>query len=123
MADRAVPPPDIEPEHFFTEWVPAMVAADEERRARLADTQAVLEFTLLTEGQVGGVYCVHVERGTVRGQVGAAGEPDLRVQLELETWQRLNAGELSAPDAFLRRMVRLRGNLSLAVKLHLILGG
>ena len=46
----------------------------------------------------------------------------LCLRLDLETWKCLNAGELSAPEAFLRRRVHLEGNLALAVKLHLILG-
>ena len=42
--------------------------------------------------------------------------------LDVETWRALNRGELSAPEAFLRRRVRLEGDHALAVKLHLILG-
>ncbi len=122
MPERAVPPQDIDPEAFFTEWVPAMVAADETRRRRLADTEAVLEFTLVGEGADHGIYCVHLRAGAVSGSVGAHGAADLQIQLDVETWQRLNKGELSAPDAFLRRKVKLQGNLALAVKLHLILG-
>ncbi len=120
MADRALPPADIAPLDFFTTWVPSRVAEDERRRSRLVDTEALLEFVLLGEG--GGIFTVQVARGEVRGWAGGSARPDLRIELELETWRRLNAGELSAPDAFLRRKVRLEGNLSLAVKLHLIIG-
>ena len=120
MVDRAIPPHDIEPEVFFVEWVPRQVAGDPERQAKLGDTAAVLEFTL--EGDGGGVFAVHLVAGVVRGHPGPAAAPDLQVTLDLETWQRLNTGELSAPDAFLRRKVRLQGNLALALKLHLILG-
>jgi len=120
MPDRVVPPRDIDPHTFFVEWVPQMVAADDERRAKLSDTLAVLEFTLAGEG--GGVFAIHLGLGDVRGTAGAVEAPDLQIHLHLETWELLNAGELSAPDAFLRRKVKLQGNLALAVKLHLILG-
>lgn len=120
MPDRAVPPRDIDPETFFVDWVPRMVAADAERRSKLSDTIAVLEFTL--DGDGGGIFAVHLGAGDVRGSAGPVEAPDLQITLHLETWERLNTGELSAPDAFLRRKVKLQGNLSLALKLHLILG-
>jgi putative sterol carrier protein len=42
--------------------------------------------------------------------------------VDVETWRALNRGELSAPEALLRRRLRISGNLVLALKLHLILG-
>jgi putative sterol carrier protein len=118
--ERAVPPYDIAPGEFFELWVPQRVANDAQRRAGLGDTRAVLEFRL--EGDGGGHFTVQIAAGVVVGRRGAAGSADLRVMLDVETWRALNRGELSAPEAFLRRRVRLEGNHALAVKLHLILG-
>lgn len=120
MHERARPPADISPHEFFTRWVPAQVAFDAERRSRLGETGATIEFTLTGEG--GGVFCVVVEQGEVRGFEGGSSEADLSVRLDVPTWRELNRGELSAPEAALRRRVHLRGNLLLAIKLHLILG-
>jgi putative sterol carrier protein len=120
MAERPVPPPDIAPEHFFTRWIPGVVGADAERLARLAGTEAVLEFVL--EGEGGGAFHLALGQGGVEGRSGAAEQPDLRVRLDVLTWRELNSGALSAPEAFLRRRVRLEGNLILALKLHLIIG-
>jgi putative sterol carrier protein len=47
---------------------------------------------------------------------------DLHVRLDVGTWRELNRGSLSAPEAMLRRRVKLRGDLLLAIKLHFILG-
>jgi putative sterol carrier protein len=120
VGDRPFPPPDILPEHFFTRWIPEVVGADPERSARLAETEAVLEFVL--EGEGGGSFYLSVREGAVLGYAGPPERADLRVHLDVETWRLLNSGELSAPEAFLRRRVRLEGNLALAVKLHLIIG-
>jgi putative sterol carrier protein len=120
MPDRAVPPPDIAPLEFFTRWVPATVDADPSRRERLRSTRATLEFELTGEG--GGTYHLAIDRGAVRGAEGPAHHPDLHVRLDVPTWRGLNAGELSAPEALLRRRVHLKGDLALALKLHLILG-
>jgi putative sterol carrier protein len=120
LAQRAVPPDDITPEEFFTRWVPRAVADDPERRRRLGERPLALEFRL--EGDGGGVFSVHIVDGGIFGSVGGLDEADLRVRVDVETWRCLNRGELSAPEAFLRRRVHVSGNLLLAVKLHLILG-
>ena len=124
MSERAVPPADIAPHAFFTEWVPESVRSDPERGRRLGDTQALLLFEL-HEGEAGEPvhFALRVAEGRVEGRAGDAEAPDLRVRLDHETWRELNAGTLTAPEAFLRRRVKLEGNLALAVKLHVILGG
>ncbi|MCU0668363.1 MAG: SCP2 sterol-binding domain-containing protein [Myxococcota bacterium] len=120
MSERAMPPADISPEAFFTRWVPEAVATDPARRERLGATAHDLEFTL--EGEGGGVFGVHIADGVVRGSVGSLEHAHLRIRLAVDTWRALNRGEMSAPEAFLRRRVHLEGNLILAVKLHVILG-
>ena len=120
MAERAVPPDDISPEAFFTEWVPAAIAGDPTRRARLGAAPIDIEFTL--EGDGGGVYAVRIRDGVICGSVGTLAEAHLHVRTDVATWRELNRGDLSAPEAFLRRRVHLHGKLLLAVKLHLILG-
>ena len=120
MADRVLPPDDISPSEFFTRWIGESVASDPERRARLGDTRAIMLFRLMGEG--GGAFTVFVDGGQVRGEEGCAHAPDLEIEVDLETWRRLNRGEISAPEAALRRRLKLKGNLVLAIKLHLILG-
>jgi putative sterol carrier protein len=120
MTKRARPPDDITPEQFFTKWVPEAVASDPERRARLGDTQAEIEFELT--GDPGGSYCVRIDRGVVTGSAGPAPRPDVRLRLDAETWRALNRGDLSAPEALLRRRLHMQGSFLLALKLHLILG-
>jgi len=120
MGERAIPPADITPHAFFTRWVPEAVASDPVRRARLGGDPLTLEFELQGEG--GGFYVLQIADGAVSGSEGCAEHANLRVRLDVDTWRALNRGELSAPEAFLRRQVHLSGNLLLAVKLHLILG-
>jgi putative sterol carrier protein len=120
MRERARPPESITPHDFFTRWIPEAVAEDEQRRERLRDTEAVLEFDVTGDG--GGVFTLEVAAGEVRGAAGPAQKADLRIRVDLPTWRQLNSGCISAPEALLRRRMHMRGNLLLAIKLHLILG-
>ena len=120
MAARPIPPPDIAPAEFFSDWIPGVVAGDAERQARLGTTVAVLEFVL--EGEGGGSFQLSLREGLVEGSAGTPARADLRLRLDVATWRELNSGALSAPEAFLRRRVRLEGNLVLALKLHFIIG-
>ena len=120
MPERPQPPDSIDPLDFFVRWLPDVVAADPLRRQRLADTTATLQFDLIGDG--GGSFLLHVEAGWVRGELGPAPAADLRLELDLATWRALNDGSLSAPEAFLRRRLRVEGSFALALKLHLIIG-
>jgi putative sterol carrier protein len=120
MRERALPPDDISPAEFFTRWIGAAVAADPNRSSKLKDTRATIQFEL--GGNPGGIFAVKVADGRVEGSEGAVPDPDLRVEVDLETWRALNRGDLSAPEALLRRKVHMHGSFLLALKLHLILG-
>lgn len=120
MSQRSKPPDDIAPEEFFVCWVPEAVASDEHRRTRLGDTRATIVFEL--DGDGGGVFGVAIEAGRIEGFVGDREPAELRVCVDIETWRALNRGDLSAPEAMLRRRLQLRGSFLLALKLHLILG-
>ena len=41
---------------------------------------------------------------------------------DLETWRKLNAGELKAPTAVMKGRLRFQGSMYLALKIHFILG-
>jgi putative sterol carrier protein len=118
--ERARPPDEIPPSEFFLRWVPEAVARDAHRQERLGDTEATIVFDLAGPG--GGVYTISIAGGTVEGREGGAPEPDLRVELDVATWRQLNRGELSAPEALLRRRLHFHGSLLLGLKLHFILG-
>jgi putative sterol carrier protein len=120
MPERPVPPHEIAPLEFFAQWLPAVVAADPGRQQRLASTTATLQFDLI--GDEGGSYLLYVEAGRVSGGLGPGEAVDLRLELDVTTWRALNDGTLSAPEAFLRRRLRVQGNFALALKLQLIIG-
>jgi len=119
--ERARPPEDISPYDFFTRWVPEAVASDPDRRTRLADTRATIEFRLIHVEAPDEVYALEIEEGLVAARPGEAVEPELRVRVGLDTWRALNRGDIAAPQALLARRLRIEGSFVLGLKLHLIL--
>ena len=118
--ERIAPPDDIEPLEFFTRWVPEAVSGDEARRTRLDGIQARIVFEL--SGTGGGSYTLDIAGGSVQGAEGAVEDPDLRVVVDIDTWRALNRGDVSAPEAMVKRKLKLHGDFVLGLKLHFILG-
>jgi putative sterol carrier protein len=117
---RALPPRDIAPREFFETWVPEAVRSDAGRRTRIADLVAGIQFELA--GPDGGDFHLRLDRGEVHGGVGPLDAPDLVLRTSVDTWRRLNAGEIAAPTALLTGQLRFHGSLYLALRLHFILG-
>lgn len=113
-------PDDISPVEFFTRWIPDSVAADHERRRKLGATRARIVFEL--DGPEGGPFTLDIEQGVVAGRAGDHGAENLRVRVDVTTWRKLNSGEVTAPEALLKRRLKLSGDFVLGLKLHLILG-
>ena len=120
MTARAVPSADISPADFFERWVPEAVQSDPDRHTRIGDLAATIQFEL--EGEGGGPWCIEIERESVLGWSGRATDPDVTLTLHIDTWRKLNAGELAAPTAMMKGLLRFRGNLYVALKMHFILG-
>ncbi len=120
MERRARPPADISPRDFFTGWIGQAVAEDDQRRQRLGSTSATIVFEV--RGADGGTFTIRIAEQRVIGTEGDHASADLRVEVDLETWRKLNAGEMGAPQALLMRRVKLHGDFLLGLKLHLILG-
>ncbi len=112
-------PHDITPVEFFTRWIPESVATDHVRREKLGETRARIVFELL--GEEGGPFTIDIEAGMVAGRAGDHGEENLRVRVDVATWRKLNSGELTAPEALLKRRLKLSGDFVLGLKLHVIL--
>ena len=120
MSERARPPDDIDPADFFRRWAPDAVNTDPERRAKIEGLNARIQFELGGEG--GGAYWLELANGSVRGDEGRVDAPDLVLSTDLETWRKLNAGELKAPTAVMKGKLRFQGSMYLALKVHFIIG-
>ena len=120
MSERARPPADIAPAEFFRQWAPDAVRIDPDRRKKLDGLSARIQFQIAGEG--GGLYWLEIADGDVRGGDGLINAPDLVLMTDLETWRKLNAGEIKAPTAVLKGKLRFQGSMYLALRIHFIIG-
>jgi len=120
VTDRARPPADIPPEDFFARWAPEAVRGDPDRRKKLENLRARIQFDLA--GQGGGLYWLEIAEGDVRGGEGRLDTPDLVLATDLATWRQLNAGEIKAPTAVMKGKLRFQGSMYLALRIHFIIG-
>ncbi|HKC51086.1 MAG TPA: SCP2 sterol-binding domain-containing protein [Myxococcota bacterium] len=120
MSERARPPADIAPAEFFRCWAPDAVRTDPERRKKLENLRARIQFDLAGEG--GGLYWLEIGDGEVSGGEGPLAAPDLVLSTDVETWRKLNAGEVKAPTAVMKGKLRFQGSMYLALRIHFIIG-
>jgi len=120
VSERARPPADIAPAEFFSSWAPDAVRTDPDRRKKLDGLRARIQFDLAGDG--GGLYWLEIADGDVRGGDGRLEEADLVLATDLETWRKLNAGEIKAPTAVMKGKLRFHGSMYLALRIHFIIG-
>jgi putative sterol carrier protein len=120
VSDRARPPADIAPADFFRAWAPDAVRNDPDRRKKLENLAARIQFDLAGAG--GGLFWLWIGDGDVQGGEGRIEAPDLVLMTDLETWRALNAGEVKAPTAVMKGKLKFQGSMYLALRIHFIIG-
>lgn len=81
---------------------------------------ALYQFSL--SGDEGGDFYVRVADGGGQVEEGVAEEPDLTVSMTDQTFRALADGKMSATSAFFAGKIKLKGDMSLAMKLQSFLG-
>ena len=81
-----------------------------------------MSLTALLAGDGGGLYWLELADGDVRGGSGAIQEPELTLVTDVDTWRKLNAGEIKAPTAVMKGKLKFQGSMYLALKIHFIIG-
>jgi putative sterol carrier protein len=81
---------------------------------------SVYQFSL--SGEQGGDFYVQVVDGKGQVEEGVAAEPDVTVSMTEQVFNALAAGKMSATSAFFAGKIKLKGDMSLAMKLQSFLG-
>ncbi len=87
---------------------------------RTAGINAVFQFNLT--GPNGGDWYVQFTDGKPSVQKGLAPEPNLVLSADVQDWLDIVSGKINGQAAFLTGKLKLRGDLTLAMKLQALLG-
>jgi putative sterol carrier protein len=109
MAEPLPPQYLAEPDRYFMEWIPTVLAEKPELRERAASSQTVAQIML--SGDRGGTWHVVLGEGKVVVGRGAHQRPSFVVEMAVDTWRSMRQGELSMARALVRREVRTKGSL------------
>jgi putative sterol carrier protein len=82
--------------------------------------ETVYQFDLT--GEDGGVYQLHLSKGTATVKEGEATSPDCTIQMDARDFKEMLIGNLNATAAFMAGKLKVKGNLGLAMKLQTVLG-
>ena len=121
MAEQPKPPEDITPEDYYLKWLPDQnEAADTAQKAKIKDFNAVIQIVLTGEG--GGEYYLELAAGDLKTGKGKADSPKMTITQAVEDWREINAGRLNPLMAFMSGKIKVSDDMSLAMKLGLIMG-
>lgn len=99
-------------EGFFSELQSKVDAS------KAAGMNAAFQFDITGDG--GGQWHAAIANGNVKVAPGAYENPNIVLTANAENWMKIVAGELSGQTAFLTGKLKIKGDMSLAMKLQSI---
>lgn len=88
--------------------------------SKMKGVTAVYQFELTGDG--GGNFYINVKDGEAEFGDGQAENPNITVTMALDDFKELLAGNLNATTAFMTGKIKIKGDISLAMKLQALLG-
>jgi putative sterol carrier protein len=88
--------------------------------AKLKGVTAVYQFDL--SGDNGGVFHAAVDDGKANLVEGAHDNPNITITMSAEDFESMLDGKLNATSAFMAGKLKVKGDMSLAMKLQSLLG-
>ncbi|AGL03113.1 SCP2 sterol-binding domain-containing protein [Desulfoscipio gibsoniae] len=88
--------------------------------SKMAGITATYQFKMSGDG--GGDYHVVITDGEARLNRGVADNPSITISMDAADFKDLVAGKIDAMSAFITRKLKIDGDISLAMRLHALLG-
>jgi putative sterol carrier protein len=89
-------------------------------REKLKDMDATILFDI--KGAEGGLWTVDIDHGDITVEEGKLGSPDVTVETTKEDLIRLIQGDLNAMAAFMQGRLKVKGDMSVAMKMQKLFG-
>lgn len=87
---------------------------------KVKDITATFQWDITGEG--GGKWNVKLDGGKVEIAQGEIDNPNITIIVSAENWLAVASGKLNGKMAFLTGKVKIRGNMTLAMKLQALMG-
>lgn len=88
--------------------------------AKSKGLNAVFQFEL--SGDEGGTFHLKVADGTVEAVDGASDNPNVTILMSAEDYKSMMEGKLNSTSAFMAGKLKVKGDMSLAMKLQAVVG-
>ena len=108
---------DITPKDVFETRIPNML---KENPARAAEVNAVYQFNIT--GDTGGTWTVDLKTEGGKVSEGEAAEPQCTIECKDSDFIAIVTGKMPGPQAFMMGKLKIKGDMSLAMKLGKVLG-
>jgi putative sterol carrier protein len=84
------------------------------------DTRAVLEFRF--SGEVEGSCHFRIENGKIEAHPGTAENPSLTIETPFHVWMDIMTGKASGQQMFMEQKYKVKGDLSLLMRMNQLFG-
>ena len=88
--------------------------------SKIKGVDAIFQFELT--GDDGGTFCANVSEGNAEIEEGANDSPNVTIIMDAEDFEKMLSGELNATSAFMAGKLKVKGDMSLAMKLQALIG-
>ncbi|RKP27113.1 SCP2 sterol-binding domain-containing protein [Syncephalis pseudoplumigaleata] len=94
---------------------------DDKRAALVNDTKAVFVFDVKTKDGKQLQHTLNLKEGKGSSTSGAASKADITINVDDNTFVQLAQGKMKGQNAFMQGKLKLKGNMTLAMKLDKVL--
>ena len=84
------------------------------------DTEATMEFSFT--GETEGSCYFKIENGKIKAEMGEADNPDLTIEAPFEVWMDIMTGKADGQQMFMEQKYKVKGDLSLLLKMNTLFG-
>ncbi len=112
---RPKPPEDITPQKFYLEWLPEQIKANPQDAEKAKALNAVVQFVITGEG--GGNFIINFSPDGIETKEGSDPNAKMTMTIDSKDWKELTLGRLNPQMAFMSGKLKIKGDMSIAMKL------
>ncbi|HEY4716087.1 MAG TPA: SCP2 sterol-binding domain-containing protein [bacterium] len=112
---RPKPPEDITPKKFYLEWLPEQIKQNPQDAEKAKAINAVVQFDITGEG--GGKFSLSLSPAGIATTEAEDPQAKTTLTMDVKNWKDLTLGKLNPQMAFMSGKLKIKGDMSIAMKL------